>query len=129
MGHVSHDTYTITDFDVGSQLNPYAQHLIMHEVQRAYRVAASRGDVLVGCGGAIPAGSAGDNLTGPSGEDAFDSIFGKKPSGSSGPESYKFDKKMYCVVCQAPPTEAERKTEAKKLCGPCGICKGCDAKM
>ena len=38
---------------------------------------------------------------------------------------YSFDKKMHCVVCQAPPKEGE----AKKMCGPCGICRGCDAKL
>ena len=129
MNHAPRDTYNVNVSDVGPQFNPYQQSLIEQEVQRAYQVAASRGDVLVGCGGAIPASGANDNLSGLSGEDAFDSIFGKKPSGSASPESYKFDKKMYCVVCQAPPTESERKTEAKKLCGPCGICKGCDSKI
>ena len=40
-------------------------------------------------------------------------------------EHYSFDKEMYCVVCQSPPKEGE----SKKMCGPCGICKGCDAKL
>lgn len=45
--------------------------------------------------------------------------------GKAGETSYKFDKKMFCVVCQAPP----KKNEDKKMCGPCGICKGCDKKL
>ena len=40
-------------------------------------------------------------------------------------EPYGFDEKMYCVVCQAPP----KADEAKKMCGPCGICEGCDKKI
>ncbi len=40
-------------------------------------------------------------------------------------ENYKFDKYMHCVVCQVPP----KKDEAKKMCGPCGICKACDSHM
>jgi hypothetical protein len=35
---------------------------------------------------------------------------------------YGFNKKMYCVVCQAPPPEKA----VKKFCGPCGICIDCD---
>lgn len=38
---------------------------------------------------------------------------------------YGFDKRMFCVVCQAPP----KKEESKKMCGPCGICKTCDVKL
>lgn len=40
-------------------------------------------------------------------------------------ESYAFDKKMHCVVCQ----KDAKKEEPKKMCGPCGICKPCDAKL
>lgn len=39
--------------------------------------------------------------------------------------TYDFDKEMHCVVCQAPP----KKDEAKKMCGPCGICRQCDKKL
>jgi hypothetical protein len=35
---------------------------------------------------------------------------------------YSFNKKAYCVVCQAPPPEHA----VKKFCGPCSICIDCD---
>lgn len=41
-------------------------------------------------------------------------------------QSYSFNKKMYCVVCQAPP---KKNDESKKMCGPCGICRSCDSKL
>jgi hypothetical protein len=42
-----------------------------------------------------------------------------------GGEKYVFNKKMYCVVCQAPPKEKAK----PKWCGPCGICRTCDGKL
>jgi hypothetical protein len=41
-------------------------------------------------------------------------------------QKYSFNKKMHCVVCQAPPKKLD---EPKKMCGPCGICKSCDKKL
>lgn len=48
--------------------------------------------------------------------------YGNKTEAES---KYSFDKKMHCVVCQAPPKNGE----SKKMCGPCGICRSCDAKL
>ncbi|CAN5423188.1 hypothetical protein BH09PAT4_BH09PAT4_02860 [soil metagenome] len=101
---------------------------LLREVSRAYSQAQARQEMLVGCGGAI--GPSKENLLDFSGKDAFDSIFGDQLDGASKTESsYKFDKHMYCVVCQAPPSETEKSAGAKKMCGPCGICKGCDTKI
>lgn len=101
---------------------------LAREVSRAYSSAQARQEMLIGCGGAI--GPAKDNPLDISGKDAFNSIFGDPLDGATKTESsYKFDKHMYCVVCQAPPSETEKSAGAKKMCGPCGICKGCDAKI
>lgn len=91
------------------------------EVRGAYCELAAQGRPLVGCGGAITMSSGEADIISASSEDIKDSIF----SSSGHEESYGFNKKMYCVVCQAPPKEKE----AKKMCGPCGICRACDAKF
>ena len=65
-----------------------------------------------------------ESLAALDGRATFDSIFGKDKK-NTGETKYSFDKEMFCVVCQAPP----KKEEKKKMCGPCGICKGCDAKI
>ncbi len=102
----------------------YHEHLA-REVRAAFFEARANGEVKAGCGGSISFGQEGQPKDGSG---AFDAIFGTK-LGTGDKETYKFDKKMYCVVCQAPPTEQERKATAKKMCGPCGICKGCDGKL
>jgi hypothetical protein len=51
-----------------------------------------------------------------------DAGYGNRTSEES---KYGFDKKMHCVVCQSPP----KKGETKKMCGPCGICRSCDARL
>jgi hypothetical protein len=86
------------------------------EVRFAFNDFVKKGKVLSGCGGSIKFNGEVDGLDE---EDAFDSIFGKGKK-----EKYSFDKKMFCVVCQAPPAEKEE----KKYCGPCGLCRDCDKK-
>lgn len=93
------------------------------QVHASYLEARANGEVKAGCGGAISAlGQENESIDI---EGTFNGIFGEQRKGKSKEETYSFDKKMYCVVCQAPP----QKTESKKMCGPCGICKGCDTKM
>lgn len=109
-------------------INEQQRAQLAREVGRAYSQAQARQEMLIGCGGAI--GPAKDNPLDISGKDAFNSIFGDQLDGATKSESsYKFDKHMYCVVCQAPPSETEKSAGAKKMCGPCGICKGCDTKI
>lgn len=106
----------------------YHHAQLSREVSRAYSHAQARQEMLIGCGGAIKPSQ--DNPLDISGKDAFNAIFGDQLGGATKSESsYKFDKHMYCVVCQAPPSETEKSAGAKKMCGPCGICKGCDAKI
>lgn len=93
---------------------------LLQETQSAYRQAARDGDIKTSCGGSLRPDE--DPLDSLDGRGTFDSIFGDK---SSKEESYKFDKNMYCVVCQSPPKSGE----SKKMCGPCGICKGCDTRI
>lgn len=57
------------------------------------------------------------------GQNSFEQAgYGNKTNSET---SYKFDKKMYCVVCQPKP----KRDESKKRCGPCGICRRCDKKF
>lgn len=100
-----------------SVLPPPSVH---YEVQHAYATLSGRGEILRGCGGTIRGEK---DVLELNAKDVFDEIFGKP---DTEPESYEFDKYMHCVVCQAPP---KRKDESKKMCGPCGICKGCDTKL
>ncbi|MGH7195593.1 MAG: hypothetical protein ACREGA_02325 [Candidatus Saccharimonadales bacterium] len=84
------------------------EHMARESMEKAQKTA-----VAGGCGG----GSEDDESGG---------TFGKNPgSNSSNNENYKFDKKMYCVVCQALP----KSNEAKKWCGPCGLCRPCDNRI
>lgn len=93
-----------------------------YEIQRAFNEAQLRNDMLVGCGGAI----GGKSLEEMSSSEALDAIFGEdSPIRSKGKETYAFDKKMFCVSCQAPP----KHDEPKKMCGPCGLCEDCDAQF
>jgi hypothetical protein len=93
--------------------------MLEQEVSQAFNQFAREGRVLVGCGGSVSMLGGEENVLNAEGKDVFDAIFGGKNTS----ETYKFDKRMYCVVCQAPPKESE----PKKMCGPCGICKKCDA--
>lgn len=108
-----------------------AEALIAREVNQAFQQARAAGDIKAGCGGAIAFGP--DGPTDPLA--TFDAIFGRATAGEpkldipEGKPNYKFDKRMYCVVCQAPPSWRERHSASKKMCGPCGICKGCDVKL
>lgn len=89
------------------------------EMVRATRTATQAGRVFSGCGA-----SAGPSVS-PNGElsDALsESGYGNKTDSET---KYSFNKKMYCVVCQAPP----KKEEGKKSCGPCGICRSCDKQL
>jgi hypothetical protein len=68
--------------------------------------------------------STGDNVNG--GRDPQMALGGRsfaKPWWGA-EKKYKFDKKMFCVVCQEPP----KKGEEMKECGPCGLCRTCDKK-
>lgn len=89
---------------------------IRAEVRFAFDDFSRKGKVLSGCGGSIK--FEGD-INEADEQDVFDSIFGKGKK-----EKYSFDKRMFCVVCQAPPKEKEN----KKMCGPCGLCRTCDKK-
>ena len=100
----------------GSYRRPLNETMFMQEIDTAYWQANVRHERLIGCGGSFGA----DTLLNESPETAFNSIFGKSTA-----ENYKFDKEMYCVVCQAPP----KKKDEPKWCGPCGICKDCDNKF
>jgi len=88
------------------------------EQSQAFGEFVSKGRMLVGCGG-VTFLQGEQAIMDASPEDVFKSVFGDREEG------YKFDKKMHCVVCQAPPEEKA----PKKWCGPCGICKLCDTKI
>lgn len=105
----------------GSNYQQY--ELYNNLVSNSYQQAKEEGDIMIYCGGAARA----EDNEGQGNIDmksTFDNIFGEKTQ-TSKQESYSFDKRMYCVVCQAPP----KKEETKKMCGPCGICKQCDTKI
>lgn len=98
------------------------QEQLHQEVMGAFNDFVSRGEVLIGCGGSIDFASGKlSAIMGASGEMVFGAIFG----GSSFEEKYSFSKRMFCVVCQAPPKQQEK----TKLCGPCGICRICDSHL
>lgn len=88
------------------------------ELAMAGQFARSRNQSYAGCGLAVGASIAAFDTEGELSENGY----GNKADAT---ETYTFDKVMYCVVCQAPPKE----TEKKKLCGPCGICKHCDKSL
>lgn len=93
---------------------------VAFDTRQAFSEFASAGKMLIGCGGNIMMLRNQSDVMSANPEDVFSAIFG------SNHEKYSFNKKMYCVVCQAPPKE---KDEPKKKCGPCGICKACDTKL
>lgn len=75
--------------------------------------ARKEGQVFSGCGRSL--GDRGTDIESEMNVNGY----GNKTDAET---KYNFDKHMHCVVCQAPPKKGDR----KKLCGPCGICKGCD---
>lgn len=83
--------------------------------------AEAVGRRMVGCGGST-------ELFGSSRSQAISQVFESLLRIEA---RYSFNRKMYCVVCQRPPrrNKSTRKMEAKKWCGPCGICQGCDKKL
>lgn len=98
---------------------------VRHEVRYAFRDFSDKGEIMVGCGGSVKAtyGNNEEDVLSALPGDIRDTIFGRK-GGKSSKEKYSFNKKMFCVVCQAPP----KKGEDKKDCGPCGLCRACDRK-
>ncbi len=100
----------------GYGLDSYSSVSIQQEILQADARARLSGVTFDGCGMSLGGES-----------QSIDSQFGLLGYGNKVDQktSYKFDKKMYCVVCQAPP----KTDEPKKMCGPCGICKGCDNKL
>lgn len=109
----------------GSLVSPPVDRSMSAEATfaQAYHRAVSRNDQMIGCGGSISFGKSFDQMT-P--DEVRDAIFGLESpmSSSKKSESYSFNKQMYCVSCQAPPEDEE----PKKMCGPCGLCRDCDAK-
>lgn len=93
----------------------YSTEYVRAELAIAGQVAKTSGKIFSGCGMSLGSSSPGQEATEELG-------YGNKTSKES---SYKFDKHMHCVVCQAPPKQGE----SKKMCGPCGICKACDIKL
>ena len=85
------------------------------EMEQAASRARIRNETFSGCGLSLGDTQRTDQELGKSG-------YGNKTDEET---AYKFDKKMYCVVCQTPP----QKGDSKKMCGPCGICKICDTKL
>lgn len=94
----------------------YNYESLSREVINAFEIAISNNQQFSGCG--LSLNNSEDIFTDLS-QAGYGSLF--KPE-----QKYSFNKKMYCVVCQAPPKE---NGEPKKMCGPCGICKSCDSKL
>ncbi len=94
----------------------YQPALVLNEIGGAGQQARLEGKSFSGCG--VTSGPEGAQAA----SELEDAGYGNKTSEET---SYKFDKEMHCVVCQPRP----RRTEPKKMCGPCGICKTCDTKI
>ena len=84
------------------------------EIEIATHQAERKGSTYSGCGMIAKMGEIEGQLQ--------EAGYGNKTDAET---KYSFDKKMYCVVCQAPP----KKNETRKPCGPCGICRTCDKKL
>lgn len=87
-----------------------------HEVLLSTEQSILSGENFNGCGLTLSIDSDTTTQLGEAG-------YGNKTETNN---TYQFNKKMYCVVCQAPPKEDG---ESKKMCGPCGICRSCDSKL
>lgn len=92
--------------------NPF--HNLGQEIIQASLQARTMGRIFSACGVSL-GGEAG------LAEQLETAGYGNK---SDAETRYKFDKKMYCVDCQAPP----EKDAKPKWCGPCGLCRSCDKK-
>lgn len=96
--------------------DPYvAKQLLRQEIVEAAAEAKSEGIRFSGCGVSVGASLNTEGQLSTNG-------YGNRTNSET---NYSFNKKTYCRVCQAPP----KKGENKKMCGPCGICKTCDAKL
>ncbi len=91
----------------------HSRSYVADQIWQAGQRAATRGKTFSGCGGSI---------TMTANEELNDLGYGSKAEEKT---TYSFSKKQYCVVCQDPPKDEE----PKKMCGPCGICRSCDAKL
>lgn len=86
---------------------------VFNEIHQAAARAVSQGKIFSGCGGSIEIKAT----------DELDQLgYGNQ---SDEKTTYSFNKKQHCVVCQPQPKDRE----PKKMCGPCGICRSCDAKL
>lgn len=81
---------------------------ILNEIQHATTIALQNQDVFSGCGSSLGGGSESSLLG-----------YGNQTSQE---QTYSFDKEMFCVGCQKPSREGDK----KKMCGPCGLCRTCD---
>jgi hypothetical protein len=109
-------------------ISSYAKHEVIDgsilqeiraQVNYAFQDFAREGKPMVGCGGDITISKGEKDVFAMRSEDIFASIF-------SSSERYDFDVDMFCVKCQAPPTQDEIEHNKTKKCGPCGLCKPCD---
>jgi len=91
------------------------QQLLWEEIMQATTEAKTQGIVFSGCGASVGVSLGAEDQLSANG-------YGNKTNAET---KYSFNKKMHCVVCQAPPKEGE----SKKMCGPCGICRSCDTKL
>lgn len=95
-------------------VNMQAEIHLFNEINDATKTATQNKQVFNGCGSSV-----GPELSGEA--TLQEAGYGNKTTSET---SYKFDKKMHCVSCQP---NAKPK-EAKKNCGPCGLCRSCDRK-
>lgn len=94
---------------------PTAHQYLHVEVEQATQQAIQKHKTYDGCGMTVKMENVIEGQLKESG-------YGNKTNTET---KYSFNKKMHCVVCQAPP----KKGETKKACGPCGICRPCDKKL
>lgn len=96
-------------------LDPF--HNLQQEMILASTRARTMGRVFSGCGVSVGSAQGEPGL----GDQLAEGGYGNQTDRET---SYKFDKRMYCVDCQAPP----EKDAKPKWCGPCGLCRDCDKK-
>ena len=97
------------------EFNKASEYNLNYEIALSVQQSIMSGEDFNGCGLTI---SMSDDTASQLGEAGY----GSKTETN---QTYQFNKKMHCVVCQAPPKEGE----LKKMCGPCGICRSCDSKL
>lgn len=96
---------------VVSEYNGAPPQDISKQIWWSAQLARAEGKTFSGCGMSIGAKNELDQAG-----------YGNKTDEKT---SYSFNKKQHCVVCQP----NAKDDEPKKMCGPCGICKACDAKL